>query len=77
MKHVHLGSLDLVVSVLLVPESVFIKPVINFGFGVKWISKVRWSRGSYPVGWSLCAKKVVNKLLVLSLIVLLDNTEAS
>ena len=72
-----MGSLDLVVSVLFVPESVFIKPVIYFGFGIKWISKVRWSRGSYPVGWSLCAKKVVNKLLVLSLIVLLDNTKAS
>ena len=77
LKHVHLGSLDLVVSVLFVPESVFIKPVINFGFGVKWISKVRWSWGSYPVGWSLSAKKVVNKLLVLSLIILLDNTKAS
>jgi hypothetical protein len=77
LEHIHLGSLDLVVSVLLVPESVFIEPVINLGLGVKWISEVRWSWRSNPVGWSLCAEKVVNKLLVLSLIVLLDNSEAS
>jgi len=75
LEHVHLSSLDLVVSVLLVPESVLIEPVINLGLGVEWISEVRWSWRSNPVGWSLCAEKVVNKLLVLSLVVLLDNSE--
>ena len=43
LHHVHLGSLDFVVSVLLVPESVLIEPVVNFSLGVKWVSEVGWS----------------------------------
>ena len=77
MEHVDLSSLDLIVSVFLVPNSVLVEPVISLGLGVKWVSKVGWSGGGDPVSWSLGTEKVVNKLLVLSLIVLLDNTEAS
>ena len=72
-----MSSLDLVVSVFLVPNSILVEPVISLGLGVKWVSKVGWSGGGDPVSWSLGTEKVVNKLLVLSLIVLLDNTEAS
>ena len=77
MHHIHLGSLDLVVSVLLVPESVLVVPVISLSLGVERVSEVGWSRGGNPVSWSLGTQEVVNKLLVLSFVVLLNNTEAS
>jgi hypothetical protein len=40
LEHIDLGSLDLVVSILLVPESVLVEPVIGLGLGVKRISEV-------------------------------------
>jgi hypothetical protein len=43
LHHVHLSSLDLVVSVLLVPKSVFVVPVISLGLSVEGISEVGWS----------------------------------
>ena len=77
LEHIDLGSLDLVVSILLVPESVLVEPVIGLGLGVKRISEVWWSRWSNPVGWSLRAQKVINEFLILSLVVLLNDTEIS
>jgi hypothetical protein len=77
LEHVDLSSLDLVVSILLVPESVLIEPVVSLGLGVKRVSEVGWSGRSNPVSWSLGTEKVVNKLLVLSIVVLLNNTEVS
>ena len=43
MEHVDLSSLDLIVSVFLVPESVLVEPVISLGLGVKGITEVGWS----------------------------------
>jgi hypothetical protein len=77
LEHVDLSSLDLVVSILLVPESVLVEPVVSLGLGVKRVSEVGWSGRSHPVCWSLGTEEVVNKLLVLSFVVLLNNTEAS
>ena len=77
LEHVHLSSLDLIVFILLVPESVLIKPVIGLGLGVKWVTEVGWSGGGNPVSWSLGTEKVVNKLLVLSIRVFLKDTKTS
>ena len=77
MEHVDLSSLDLIVSVFLVPKSILVEPVISLGLGVKWVSKVGWSRGGHPVSWSLGTEKVVNKLLVLSITVFLKDSETS
>ena len=77
LKHVHLCSSNFVVSVFLVPESVLIVPVISLSLSVEWISEVRWSRGGNPVGWSISAKEVVSKLLVLAFIIVLDDTKVS
>ena len=72
-----MSSLDLVVSVFLVPDSVLIEPVISLGLGVEGISKVGWSGGGDPVSWSLGTEEVVNKLLVLSIVVFLNDSETS
>lgn len=77
LEHVDLGSLDLIVSILLVPKSIFIEPVVGFGLGVKRVTEVGWSGGSDPISWSLGTLEVVNKLFVLSLVVLLNDSEAS
>jgi len=44
LHHVQLGSSDFVVSVGLVPHSVFVEPVVDLGFGVERIAEVGWSR---------------------------------
>lgn len=44
LQHVQLGSSDFVVSVGLVPHSVFVEPVVDLGFGVERIAEVGWSR---------------------------------
>ena len=44
LHHVELSTADLIVTILLIPHSVLIEPVINLGFGIKRISEVRWSR---------------------------------
>ena len=77
MEHVDLSSLDLIVSILLVPESVLIEPVISLGLGIEGVSKVGWSGGGNPVSWSLGTEEVVNKLLVLSIVVFLNDSETS
>jgi hypothetical protein len=75
LEHVDLSSLDFVVLVLLVPQSVLIEPVINLGLGVDGISEVGWSRGSNPELRFFSAEHIIDQLLVLSLVVFLDNTE--
>ena len=77
LEHVHLGSLDLIVSVFLVPDSILIKPVIGLGLGVKGVTEVGWSGGGYPVGWSVGTQKVVDQLLVLPIAVFCEDTETS
>jgi hypothetical protein len=70
LEHVHLSSLDLVVSILLVPDSVLVEPVIGLGLGIKRVTEVGWSGRGDPVGWSLGTQEVVDQLLVLSVGVL-------
>ena len=40
LEHVHLCSLNLIISILLVPQPVLIKPIINFCFSIDWVAKV-------------------------------------
>ena len=40
LEHVHLSSLDFIISILLVPKSIFVEPVIGLGFSVERISEV-------------------------------------
>jgi len=56
---------------------VFIKPIIDLSLGVDRISKVRRSWRSNPELSLLCAKYIIDKLLVLSFIILLYNAEVS
>lgn len=77
LKHIDLSSLDLIISILLVPESVLIEPVIGLSFSVKWIAEIWRSWWSNPISWSLSAKEIIDKFFILSLIVLLNNSEIS
>ena len=53
LQHVNLGSSDLIISILFVPGSVFVKPVICLCPCIEWVTEVGWSRWSEPVSWSL------------------------
>jgi len=77
LHHVHLGSSDFVVTVGLVPHSVFVEPVVDLGFGVERISEVGWSGWGDPVSWSLGTEEVIDKFFVLSFVILLNNSEVS
>lgn len=77
LEHIDLGTLNLVVLVLLIPQSVLIEPVVSLGLGIEWITEVGRSRAGDPVGWPVGAKLSINELLRLSLVVLLQNTEVS
>ena len=77
LEHVDLGSLDLIVSVLFIPQSVLVEPVVWLGLGVQGVPEVRWPRRGHPVHWSVCAKHVVDELLALSVSVVLQNTKVS
>lgn len=76
LQHVHLGSSDLIVSILFIPGSVFIEPVVCLGLSVEGVAEVRWSWGSQPVGWSLGYQKIIYEFLILPLCIVLENTEA-
>jgi hypothetical protein len=60
LQHVNLGSLDFIVLVLLVPESVLIEPVVNLGLGVKGVAKVGGSGGGNPELLLIGAEDVVD-----------------
>ena len=77
LNHVHLGAADLVVSVLLVPHSVLIEPIVGFGLRVEGIAEVGWTRARHPVHGAVVQQEVVDKLLVSSLIVLLHDSKVS
>jgi len=49
MNHVELRSLDLIVAVSLVPQSVLVEPVVWFGLSVEGIAEVRGTRTCDPV----------------------------
>jgi len=44
LKHVTLGTFNIIVTVLFVPKSVLVEPVVYFGLHIKWISKVTGTR---------------------------------
>jgi hypothetical protein len=77
LKHVDLSSLQVVILVLLVPESVLVEPVIDFGSGIKGVSEVGGSGWCDPEFVFLVDLQVVDKLFVFSFIVFLDNSEVS
>jgi len=75
LEHIHLGSLDLVVLVLLVPQSVLIEPVVGLGLGVNGITEVAGTARGNPEVWAVGDEQVVCQLLVLSVIVVLQDAE--
>lgn len=77
LHHVQLGSSDFVVSVGLVPHSVFVEPVVDLGFGVERIAEVGWSGWGNPVGWSFGTEEIIDKLFIFSFVILLNNSEVS
>jgi len=77
LQHVHLGSSDLVVSILFIPGSVLVEPVIGLGLSVEVVAEVRWSRWGEPVSWSSRTKEVIDKFFIFSFCVILENSEAS
>ena len=56
---------------------VFVEPVVNLGLGIKRVAEVGGSGGGNPEFVFIIAEHVVNQLLVLSLVVVLDDTEVS
>ncbi len=56
---------------------VLIEPVVNLGLGIEGVSEVGWSGGSNPEFVLISDEHVVSQLLVLSLVVVLDDTEVS
>jgi hypothetical protein len=56
---------------------VLVEPVVNLGLGVEGISEVGWAGRGNPEFVLIIAEQVVYQLLVLSLVVLLDDTEVS
>jgi hypothetical protein len=77
LDHVGLGTLNLVVSVLFIPESVLVEPVVVLGLGIKRIAEVRGAGGGNPEHIAVGSEKVVSQFLVLTLVVLLHNTEVT
>merc|ERR1740139_1566300 len=77
LDHVHLGTTNLVITVLFVPHSVFIEPVVSLGLGVKRVAKVGWTRARHPVQWTVVELEVVDQLLVSPLVVLLHDSEVT
>ncbi len=77
MQHVDLGSSDFVVSVGLVPNSVFVEPVVDLGLGVKWVTEVRGARRRNPVHGAVSSQQVVGELLVAAFIVLLEEAKVT
>lgn len=56
---------------------VLVKPVISLGLHIEWVSEVRWTGGSNPESVSVLEGESVDQLLVLSLVVVLHDSEVS
>ena len=77
LEHVNLGSSDLIISILFVPGSVFVKPVVGLGLGIEWVAEVRGSRWGQPVSWSLSDEQIINQFLIFPLRIILEDSKAS
>ena len=77
LDHINLSSLDVIVFVFLIPESVFVKPVIYFGLSINGISKIWGSWRCYPEFVFFSAKNIIYKLLISSFVIFLHNTKVS
>ena len=89
LDHVELSTADLVVTVLLIPDSVeskivsqsarhlpvLIEPVVSLGLGIERITKVARARRCNPVHGAVRQEEVVRELLVAALVVLLHDAE--
>jgi len=77
LEHIDLSTADFVITVLLIPGSVFIEPIVGLGLDIEGIAKVGGSRRSHPVHISVSGQDIVGQLLVLSVVVVLHDTEVS
>ena len=77
LNHVHLSTTDLIVTVLFIPDTILIEPIVGFGLLIERIAEVGRARGGYPVHRPVGQSKIVNQLLVPALIVLLHDAEVA
>lgn len=56
---------------------VFVKPVVDLSLDVKRVTEVGWARRSHPEFVGVRAVKVTLELLVLSLVVILHDSEVT
>lgn len=77
LQHVNLSSSDLIISILFIPGSIFVEPVVCLGPNLEWVTEVGWSGWSEPVSWSLSAKDIINQFLILSFSIILKNSKVS
>jgi len=77
LEHVDLRTSNFVITVLLVPRSVLIEPVVGLGLNVKRIAEVGGTGRGDPEHLAIGLEQVIGKLLVLSVVVILHNTEVT
>ena len=77
LNHVHLSTTDLIVTVLFIPDTILIEPIVGFGLLIERIAEVGRTRGGYPVHRPVGQSKIVNQLLVPALIVILHDAEVA
>jgi hypothetical protein len=77
LDHVGLGTSDLVVSILFVPKSVLIEPVIDFGLDIKRVAEVAGAGWGNPKHVAVSAEQVVSQFPVFSFVVLLHDTKVT
>ena len=54
---------------------VLVKPVVGLGLDVEWVSEVGWTGRSHPESVFVFNCKSIHQLLVLSLVVVLHDSE--
>ena len=77
LNHVHLSTTDLIVTVLFIPHTILIEPIVGFGLLIERIAEVGRARGGYPVHRPVSQSKIVNQLLIPAFIVLLHDAEVA
>jgi len=75
LNHVHLSTADFVVTVLLIPDSVLVEPVVGLGLNIERVTEVGWAGRGHPESVPVLQSEAVDELLVLSLIVILHDSK--
>mmetsp|Transcript_6747 Transcript_6747/g.9225 ORF Transcript_6747/g.9225 Transcript_6747/m.9225 type:complete len:211 (+) Transcript_6747:163-795(+) len=60
LDHVDLGAANLIVAVLLIPDSVLVEPVVGLGLGVERVAEVAGAGGGNPVHGAVRQQEVVD-----------------